>query len=63
MDLEKLIQKNKDEIREEESRKNQALVQFREWISKHPFISNGRQGKLNFMRINLTNFCKLPLPL
>lgn len=45
MDIQKLVQENKEYIREEESRKQQALEQLRDWLSKHPFISNSRQGK------------------
>ena len=32
------------ELREDETRKAQALVQFREWISKHPAFKNYRTG-------------------
>jgi hypothetical protein len=32
------------ELREDESRKQQALKQFREWIDKHPSLRNSRQG-------------------
>ncbi|XP_070506408.1 alpha-tocopherol transfer protein-like [Chironomus tepperi] len=42
MDIEKLVAENKEFIREDESRKAQALEQFREWLSKHPFITNAR---------------------
>jgi len=45
MDIEKLVAENKEFIREDESRKIQALEQFREWLSKHPFITNARTGK------------------
>jgi len=36
----------KEELREDENRKQQALQQFREWIMKHPFLKNVRQGQL-----------------
>ncbi|KAG5669804.1 hypothetical protein PVAND_000097 [Polypedilum vanderplanki] len=35
---EHIIKKSKGEIREDESRKQQSLQQFKEWIAKHPFI-------------------------
>lgn len=34
----------KNELREDESRKDQALVQFRDWIGKHPAIKYCRTG-------------------
>lgn len=39
-----LIEKVKREINEEETRKRQSLVHFREWIKKHPFLYDCRQG-------------------
>lgn len=42
----KLQEKAKIELREDESRKEQSLEQFREWIGKHPFIKNCRTGKI-----------------
>lgn len=36
----------KEEIREDEMRKEQSLEQLRDWIEKHPFISNCRTGEL-----------------
>lgn len=41
----KFVQMARDELREEENRKQQALVHFREWISKHPYIKQIRQGE------------------
>lgn len=43
----KFVEKAKLELREDEKRKEQALEHFREWIQKHPYIKNVRQGKLN----------------
>jgi hypothetical protein len=40
----KFIDKAEAELGETELRKSQALAQFREWISKHPFLNNVRQG-------------------
>jgi hypothetical protein len=40
-----LSQKAKIEVREDESRKQQSLEQFREWIAKHPFIKNCQTGE------------------
>ena len=45
MDLEKFLKQNREEIREDDARKEQSLVQFREWLSKHPFIVKCRSGK------------------
>lgn len=44
MDLEALLKQNKEEIREDDTRKEQSLAQFREWLAKHPFIVKCRQG-------------------
>jgi hypothetical protein len=41
----KFIEKARIELREDEFRKNQSLEQFRDWISKHPFLSCVRQGE------------------
>jgi hypothetical protein len=41
------IEKAKNELREDDSRRDQALQQFRERISKHTFLSNCRQGEEN----------------
>lgn len=46
---EKVLERAKTELREECSRKSQSLAQFREWLSKHPFIKKCRQGLLEFM--------------
>lgn len=45
------IEKAKNELRETDGRKSQSLEQFREWISKHLFLKDVRQGKIKF-RIN-----------
>jgi hypothetical protein len=39
------IEKAKSELREDDSRREQALEQFRGRISKHTFLSNCRQGE------------------
>jgi hypothetical protein len=38
-------EKAKTELRETDSRKAQSLEQFREWISKHAFLKDVRQGE------------------
>lgn len=42
---EKFVLKAKKELREDENRKKQALEHFREWIRKHPYIKQIRQGE------------------
>jgi hypothetical protein len=42
------IEKAENELRETESRKSQALAQFREWINKHPYLKSVRQGKIYY---------------
>jgi hypothetical protein len=42
---EKFLEKARDELREDENRKEQALQHFREWIGKHPYIKSIRQGE------------------
>jgi hypothetical protein len=60
MDLEALLKQNKEEIREDDSRKEQSLAQFREWLSKHPFIVKCRTGKLNISKsFSFINFSPL----
>lgn len=66
----KFVEKAKLELREDEKRKEQALEHFREWIQKHPYIKNVRQGKSwitaesmspcwqQFESPNLRNLCK-----
>lgn len=44
---EKFVEKAKRELREDENRKEQALEHFREWLKKHPYIKEYRQGILN----------------
>lgn len=39
-----LSEKARDEVREDASRKEQSLQQFREWIAKHSFIKRCRTG-------------------
>lgn len=41
----KFIEKAKAELGENYLKKSQSLEQFREWLSKHPFLNNARQGK------------------
>jgi hypothetical protein len=40
------IQKAKTELNETEARKQQSIKQFKEWISKHPFITKCDIGKI-----------------
>lgn len=42
----KFLEKAKEELREDDTRKEQALEHFRQWIQKHPFIKDIRQGSL-----------------
>lgn len=49
---EKFVQKARLELREEENRKKQALEHFREWIKKHPYIKEIRQGRRLFSSHN-----------
>lgn len=41
---EKILERARVELREDDVRKSQSLAQFREWLSKHPFIKKCRQG-------------------
>lgn len=41
----KFIDKAKDELGETDLKKTQSLQQFRDWLSKHPFLSDVRQGQ------------------
>ena len=50
---EKVLNVAKKEVREDDNRKEQALVQFREWIDKHPAITKCRKGKLVNLHMNL----------
>jgi hypothetical protein len=47
MDISKLVEQSKVLIRENDVRKEQSLEQFKEWLKKHPFIKNCRQGNKN----------------
>lgn len=42
------VKKAKEEVREDEQRKQQSLEQFREFIAKHPFIKRFNTGFINF---------------
>lgn len=42
------------ELGENESKRNQALNQFREWIGKHPSLKNTRQGNKKFLTLSLS---------
>ena len=46
----------KEELREDESLRTQSLIQFREWIAKHPHIKRCRTGKNNLTTIHRTAF-------
>jgi hypothetical protein len=39
------LAKLKEETRETEGRREQSLQQLKEWISKHPFVSNTDLGE------------------
>jgi hypothetical protein len=41
----KFVEKARNELREDDFRKSQSLEQFRDWLSKHPFLSGVRQGE------------------
>lgn len=41
----KFLEKAKSELREDESRKEQALEHFRQWIQQHQYIRSIRQGE------------------
>jgi hypothetical protein len=41
-----LLKKAEIELRETEVRRKQSLQQMREWLKKHPFLRNCRDGKL-----------------
>ena len=45
----KYIDKARNELREDDTRKEQALKHFREWIAKHPFIKKIRQGNNKYL--------------
>jgi hypothetical protein len=40
----KFVEKAFVDLREDEARRVQSLEQFREWLEKHPFLKNARQG-------------------
>jgi hypothetical protein len=40
----KFTDKAASELGETEVKRTQSLAQFREWLSKHPFLSEARQG-------------------
>ena len=49
---EKVLNIAKKEVREDDNRREQALVQFREWIDKHPAIKRCRTGEFSDFFIN-----------
>jgi hypothetical protein len=54
----KLVEKALLELREDDSRRDQSLQQFREWLAKHPFLSQVRQGKnRKYKPESLDNVC------
>lgn len=50
------IEKAKNELRETETRKAQSLEQFRDWISKHAFLKDVRQGENIFEWNSISKF-------
>lgn len=53
-----VLEKAKAEIREDEIRKLQSLEQLRDFVSKHPFISSCRTGKLVFFSNGTGYLCE-----
>lgn len=50
----KFVEMAKVELGETEVRKSQSLALFRDWLSKHSFLKNVRQGKkIVFTYINI----------
>lgn len=47
----KFVEKALIELGEDESKRVQSLVQFREWLAKHPFLSSVRQGKKLIIKV------------
>jgi hypothetical protein len=45
------LAKLKEETRETEGRREQSLQQLKEWISKHPFVSNTNLGEFESAKI------------
>jgi hypothetical protein len=41
------LEKLKEEVRENDVRREQSLKQLKDWLVKHPFISNYNMGKFN----------------
>lgn len=57
----KFIEIAKDELREDDLRKQQALAQFNEFLDKHPFLVKVRRGKVRisekiYIYVKLRNF-------
>lgn len=44
------VEKAKNELRETESRKEQSLEQFRDWLSKHPFLNDVRNDDIHLLQ-------------
>lgn len=49
----KFIDMAKTDLGEDETKRTQALAHFREWLSKHPFLSHVRQGSRKFETFSL----------
>lgn len=45
----RFLQMAKEEIGEDETKKVQALDQFREWLDKHPFITKSCRGEFKYV--------------
>lgn len=51
----KFVEIAKNELGETDLKRSQSLAQFREWLAKHPFLKNIRQGMLETAIIKLVN--------
>lgn len=57
-----ILEREKNELREDDARREQSLAQFREWISKHPFINDVKTGKkiiFNRWKLKFNSFSKI----
>lgn len=56
-----IIERAKVELREDDARRAQSLEQIRERLSKHPFLSNCRQGRILHNKFFMLNFNIYPI--
>lgn len=45
----KFVEIARNELGETDLKRSQSLAQFREWLAKHPFLKNIRQGMLDIL--------------